>query len=343
MSYRFRYLTQEDVIRAGGLNMRAAIHDMEEVLRLLATGQSILPTKVTLRFGDVESEKTLGYINAMPGYVGGDYDIAGLKWVSVMPRNPSVHGMPASTSILILNDPHTGFPVAIMDGTLIYPMRTGAVSGIVARHFARHDSRIVGLAGTGAQAIAQLMALDLVLPQLEKAMVYDKDSSKAQAFCNEWCSKLKMSLITASSLDEVVQHADILVSTIPGDNPVILRGHVPKGLLFLQIAGALCEYPVLLEFDKLVTDNWTEIQHRGVITLALAKSKGFINDGDIYADIGEIVAGKKSGRQTAEESIYFGQVGMGIEDIAVAWRVFRQAEQESIGSVLDLWDTPAFT
>ena len=110
MAHKFRYLTQEDVVAAGGLDMKAAMGDMEAMLQMLSDGECILPTKVTLRFGDLESEKTLGYINAMPGYVGGDYDIAGLKWVSVMPQNPTVRGLPASTAVLVLNDAYTGFP-----------------------------------------------------------------------------------------------------------------------------------------------------------------------------------------------------------------------------------------
>ena len=221
-------------------------------------------------------------------------------------------------------------------------MRTGAVSGLVARHLARSDSRVVGLVGIGGQARAQLMALDVALPNLELARVFDDDFANAQSFCKELQAEVSFSLKAVDSLEAIAQDVDILVSTQSGDMPIIRAGAVPKGLLHLQIAGALCEQAAIPQFDKIVTDNWSEIQHRGTPTLARLKTAGLITDADIYADIGDVVAGKKPGRESDTERIYFGQVGMGIEDIAVANRIWRKAEEADIGELINLWETPAF-
>jgi N-[(2S)-2-amino-2-carboxyethyl]-L-glutamate dehydrogenase len=128
------YLSQSDVEKCSGLNMKKVIDTMEKVFSIHDKEDYVLPNKTALRWGDLESETTKGRINSMPGYIGGDFDVSGIKWISSAPQNPFKHNLPRATGIIILNHPETLVPIAIMDGTLISAMRTGANSGVAAKY-----------------------------------------------------------------------------------------------------------------------------------------------------------------------------------------------------------------
>lgn len=342
MAIEFRYLTQEQVTQLGGLDMALAVQDVEAVVRLFGSGACVLPSKVVLRWGDSDSESTRGRINAMPGYVGGNYDMSGIKWIASMPLNPIERGLPRASALTILNHPTLGFPVAVMDGTLISAMRTGAVSGVAAKYLARKDSRTVGIIGAGVQSRTQLMALKTVLPALSSVLVYDIREERSLAFCQDMRDRLGISIEVAATSREATSQVDILVSATTAVSPVVKRGWVSEGCLYCQVGGYECEPLALREFDKIVVDNWSEMQHRGAQTLVRAKEQGIISDEDIHAELSQIITGKKPGRENAAERIFFGAVGMGIEDVAIATRILRRAEEEQVGTMLKLWEAPVF-
>ncbi len=343
MATQFRYLTQEQLISLGALDMTLANQDVEEAFRLFDAGECILPSKVVLRWGDEASERTTrGHMNAMPGYVGGKYAMAGLKWAAGFYSNPIEYKLPAVTATIVLNDPYKGIPVAIMDGTLISAVRTGAMGGVAAKYLARPDSKTVGVIGAGVQARTMLASLKAAMPGLAAGLVYDIRPERSAIYAQEMGQRLGMTLQTASTALEVATHVDILVGATSAVEPVLGKGWVQAGSLFLQMGAYECELEAMREFDKIVVDNWYEIQHREVPVLAKAKVAGIISDDDIYAHIGELINGKKPGRQCASERIAFAAVGMGIVDIAVATRLLREAERKGVGSMLNLWESPAF-
>jgi N-[(2S)-2-amino-2-carboxyethyl]-L-glutamate dehydrogenase len=141
----FTYLSQEDVVKSGGLDMLKTISDVEEVLIMRHRGECIVPHKVVLRKGTQEEESVTGRINALPGYLGKDMNIGGIKWVSSFIHNPHEHKLPRSSSLIILNSFNTGMPLAIMDGTVISAMRTGAVAGIAYKHLAKEGAERLGV------------------------------------------------------------------------------------------------------------------------------------------------------------------------------------------------------
>ncbi|MEE0178423.1 MAG: hypothetical protein U0I25_01540, partial [Oscillospiraceae bacterium] len=173
MKVEMIYLSQEDVIRCGGMSLDKAIDDLEEVFRLYDKGDYILPGKIVMKRPEPNAEETTGRINAMPGYIGGRFNMPGIKWIGSGPQNPFKYGLPRGSAVIVLNDPETKVPIAIMDGTLISTIRTGAVTGVCAKYMAPSRSKTVGLFGAGPQCKTQLMALKASLPQLEKAYVYD--------------------------------------------------------------------------------------------------------------------------------------------------------------------------
>lgn len=343
MTIEFRYLSQEEVIQLGGLDMALAIQDVEEVFRLFHAGKCILPSKVVLRWGDVESERMAhGHINAMPGYVGGGYDMAGIKWIAGMYSNPIEHRLPAISGLIILNHPILGLPVAAMDGTLISAMRTGAMGGVAAKYLARRDSRTVGVIGAGVQGRTLLMAVKTALPELSSVLVYDIRERPSKAFSQEMSDRLNMPVEIVAAAREAASRADILLSATTAVSPVVKRGWAPEGCLYCQMGGYECELVAVREFDKIVVDNWSEVQHRGIQVLALAKAQGILDDDAIYAELGEIVAGEKQARENRAERIFFSAVGMGILDIALATRILRRAQEQQVGTMLKLWETPVF-
>lgn len=339
---QFRYLTQEQVIQLGGLDMNQAVQDIEEVFRLFASGQAIVPNKVVLRWGDVDSESTRGRINGMPGYIGGKFDMAGIKWIASMPLNPFQHDAPRASALTILNDPTLGFPLAVMDGTVISAVRTGAVSGVAAKYLAREDARTVGIIGAGVQSRTQLMALQIARPALSTCYVFDIREDRTNAWCDDMRKRAGMTFVPVASAREATQRADILVSATTASEPVVKTGWIHEGMLYCHVGGHECEAEAIREFDRIVADNWSEIQHRGGQALALAKEQGILRDEDISAELGDVVVGRKPGRQNDRETVFFSSVGMGVEDIAIASRILRLAEEQNVGTVLPLWENPAF-
>lgn len=143
---------------AGGLDVAATIDVVEEALRLHADGETRLPSKSALLWSDeLGSEERDGRIMAMPAFVGGSVGLVGLKWIPSVPSNPS-RGLPRGIGLIVLTDPETGLPVAVMDGTIVSAVRTGAVTGVTARRLARPGARVAAILGAGVQAATQLSA-----------------------------------------------------------------------------------------------------------------------------------------------------------------------------------------
>ena len=152
MSVDMLYLSQEDVIRCGGMAMEQAIQDLEEVFGVYDQGDYILSGKIVMKSSEPNAEEISGRINAMPGYVGGRFYMAGIKWIESAPKNPFPYGLPRGSAAIVLNDPETKLPIAIMDGTLISAVRTGAVTGVCAKYMAPSHTKVVGLFGAGPQS-----------------------------------------------------------------------------------------------------------------------------------------------------------------------------------------------
>lgn len=343
MGAKLRYLSQEEVIQVGGLDMALTVEDVQEVYRLYGLGECIKPHKSVLRWGDIASERTSrGHVNAMPGYVGGKYDMAGQKWVGGFYQNPSRHGLPSITALVMLNDPYTGLPLAVMEGSLISAMRTGAQGGVAARFLARPDSRTIGVIGAGVQSRGLLMACKEVLPGLSRALVYDLSEERSRVYCQDMSERLDMSVEVVQTARAAVSASDILASATSAVSPILKQGWIPEGCLYLQMGAYECELEAVLDFDKVIVDDWAEVQHREVTILAMAKLAGVISDQDIYAQVGEIVLGTKPARENERERIFFHAVGMGLLDIAVGTRLLRRAEEEQVGTLLPLWETPVF-
>jgi alanine dehydrogenase len=305
-------MTQSDVEKA--LTMRDAVDAVEAAFRAFGQGKAQMPPKVYLTF-----EK--GDLRSMPAYVPG-LGFAGVKNVNVHPNN---RDLPAVMATLTLFDPETGYPLAVMDGTYLTAMRTGAAGGIAAKYLARKDSAVAGFVGTGRQAQTQLAALLITMSGIEQVLVNDIDSDKASRFAT-WCEQTHGLKAHVCSLEDAVSGADILTTVTPVHKPIVKKQYVRSGT-HINAIGADAEGKQELESSivqtaRVVVDHWEQASHGGEINVPVAQ--GLIRREDIWADIGEVVCGKKKGRQSQEEITVFDSTGLAIQDVACAAHVFRK-------------------
>lgn len=337
------FLSQEDVIAAGGLDMAATMDDIEEVFRLHGTGDYVLPEKIVLHWAEAAPGQLENHINTMPGYIGGRFDAAGLKTIASFPGNPFQHGLPRASALVVLNDTQTGMPLAVMDGTLISAMRTGAATGVAARYLARDDARHVGLIGAGVQNRTQLMAIAVARPGIESITVFDLRRGRAKAFAAEMGAELDAAVGVAEDPELLVRRSDIIVTATTTTSPIVRHGWLQPGSFYGHIAGYECEYDVIRNAAKIVVDDWNQVKHRLYSTVALMWRDGEFGDDDLYAELGEVVSGQRPGRGTEAEVIIFSPIGMGIEDIAVAARIYRTAKDAGIGQHVLVWEEPVWS
>lgn len=339
MAVEFLYLSQEDVIAAGGLDMAETVEAIELSFRLHALGETILPPKPVLRWGGPETEETTGRIMAMPAYLGGELRIAGIKWIPSRPGNPAKHGLPRANALIILNDPETLLPIAVMDGTICSAMRTGAASGVAAKYLARSDSSVLGMVGAGVQMHTQAMAMRAVLPKLQEGRVFDLDAGKAAEFATKMSAELDLAIRPVASPEEACRGADVFITATISSYPYVQAGWYKPGVLHCEVSFWDTPAEVLGTLDRIVCDDYSAVEHHGVDVAYRAVRDGCIRRAQV-SDLGDVVIGKAPGRADPQAKILFNPIGLGIHDVCEAYRVYRSARERGIGRVLPLWQSP---
>lgn len=339
-SGKILFLKQEDVIAAGALDMSIAVPTMEQVYSLHDKKDYILPQKCVLRWGGHDSENTRGRINSMPGWIGGNINAVGIKWIASAPQNPFKYNLPRASAVIILNDPETLIPIAIMDGTAISAARTGANSGVAAKYLAKKESKTLGLIGAGVQNRTQLFAVNYSHPEIETIKVYDLYEDRAEIFAKEMSNKIGKEIKVSKTAYEAVENSDIFITATVTKTPIIKPEWIEPGVFYSHVGSHECEFEAILNMNKRVVDDWSEIKHRGVESLAIMYNTGMINDSHIYGELGEIINNTKKGRENDTETIYFNTVGMGIEDVALAHKIYERALEMNLGKKLSLWENP---
>ncbi|MBN1317651.1 MAG: ornithine cyclodeaminase family protein [Anaerolineales bacterium] len=329
----FKYLSQAQ-LEAAGLNMTLALEVVEKVMHLHAIGDDILPHKISIDLGEPDR----GRVNIMPGYVGGDFDVCGLKWIAIFPNNPKRYGLPSLTGLMILGDPDRGTPTAVMESSLITSLRTGAASGVAAKYLAHTDSTTAAILGAGVQGRTQLLALHATLPRLSEARVYDLNAEAAEQYASEMETMLDLRVQPVANPEHCVSGADVIVTATVADDPIVKDAWVKDGSLFIH-AGSNQEeeYEVVLNSDGIFVDDWPGMMHRQSQTLARMREAGLIDEAAITAELGQVISGEKVGRRSDNDRLYFCSVGMGTEDAALAQAAYRLAESKGIGTLLSLF------
>lgn len=333
------FLNNKAMDELGVRDMKAVMHDVERVYVLNHDGNVIAPGKCVMRWGKtVEDENVLGRLNAMPGYIGGEYNMAGIKWIGSGPMNYK-KGLPRASVTIILNDPDTKIPVCVADGTAVSTMRTGASGGIAIRLLSKSNAEVMTICGAGAQAPTQFEAAKISRPSIKKLYVYDIVLANAERFANATREKYPdVEVIPTGDIESATRDSDIIDCVTLASEPFIKGEWLKKGALVMNMADYEVDQECVKRASKLVVDYWDNVKHRMISTVALMWKEGLIKDEDIHAELGEILCGEKSGRENDDEIIYFNAVGAGILDIAVAARCYYNAKRKGKGVSLAYWE-----
>ena len=321
---RLLYLSKADVV-ATGLTMAEVTQAVDAAFREKGLGRVEMPPKPGVHPGGGDN-----FLHAMLAYIP-TLGAVGLKWVSGFPGNQQ-RGLPYITGLLILNDPETGLPISVMDCVWITAMRTGAATAVAAKHLARPDSSILGVLGCGVQGRSNAEALKLLFP-IQQVIAYDLDAEAARRYAGDVSARLKIEVVPVSDPRKAVSGSDIVITA----GPILKKPHrtIQPGWLDEGAFASLVDYDsywhpdALREVDKFCTDDVPQLRHY--------QSMGYFQDiPSIYADVGELAAGLKLGRQTRSERTMTANLGLAMDDMAVALLVYQRAVARGIGTWLPL-------
>ena len=324
------WLTRSDVQRL--IDMPAAIDAVADAYRLIYLGEAELPVRSNIPVAAHD-----GSLMTMPAYLGGDVNALGAKLISFYGTNPALRGLPAIQGKIVLFDPETGVLQAFIDAELVTAMRTGAAGGVAARYLARADSHTLTIFGSGAQAPFQVEAAICERP-IEQVLVLSRQSSHAEALAASIAGRFGVSAQATVDIDEAVRAADIVVTATSAHDPLFSGETLRPGV---HVSGIGSHVPEAREVDSLTLERAKVIVDQESACLAEAGDliqpidAGQYDPGQIYAEIGAIIAGDLAGRNDSSEITFFKSVGLAAQDLAVASLVYRRALAEGAGFQLE--------
>ncbi len=317
------YLSQADV-EAVDLTMREIIDALEVAFKEKGEGQVEMPPKPGIH------PQPDAFIHAMPAYIPA-LKSAGLKWVSGFPENLD-RGLPYITGLLVLNDPETGLPLSVMDCVWITGMRTGAATALAAKYLARPDSASVGILGCGVQGRTNLLALNELFP-LTSVHAYDIVPERTEAYADEMSEKTGISVEPVSQPRDAVTGCDIVVTAGPilkEPHATIQADWLEKGAFASPVDFDSYWHPDALgQADKFCTDDTPQLRYYQEVGY-------FKSIPAVHADLGELVAGKRPGREGDDERNICCNLGLAIDDMATAILIYQRAVERGIGTWLPL-------
>ena len=320
MKHEIIYLSRNDVEQTA-VTMREVIDAVENMFRLKGLGLVEMPPKP-----GIHTRKD-SFLHAMPAYIKGQQEAAGIKWVGGYPDNPA-KGLPYITGLFILNDPETGLPLSVMDCTWITAMRTGAATAISAKYLARRNSTSVGIIGCGVQGKSNLLALNELF-DIEKVCVYDRYIESAKAYCQQMENETGLAINVVDSPQQAVSGMDIVVTAGLWTNEplaVIKPGWLDEGAFASPVdMDSYWSPDAIAQADIFCLDDLSQYDN-------FSRMGCFTDFPKPNRDLGKIVAGFEKGRENNLERIIGLNIGMALDDVAVAPIIYEQALQKKIGT-----------
>lgn len=315
------YLSYEDVVSLN-LSPDSIIEAVEDAFRQKAMGLAEMPPKPGVH------PRRDSFIHAMPAYLKRS-DIAGLKWISGYPENPK-RGIPYIVGILILNDPETGLPMAVMDATWLTAYRTAAATAVAAKYLARRDSEVLAVLGCGTQGRSNTLMLSRILP-LRVVRAYDVSERSLESYESFVRERTGLEVIRASSPKEAVEGSDVVVTAGPilkEPNPVIEAEWLKPGMSAFPLDfDSYWKPSAIASMDKFYTDDVAQLNYY--------VREGWIRPvGRISGELGEVILGTKPGREGDEERIMCMNLGLAVLDVAVGKLIYEEAKRRNVGRSL---------
>lgn len=325
-----KILSQQDIKTS--VDMLQAIAAVRKAFIQLSRGKACVPRRI-----QVPVETRLGTSLFMPAYLASS-EALGAKVVSVFPRNPDM-GLPTIHAVVIVLSAETGRPEAVMDGTYLTALRTGAATGLATDLMARSNARTAALFGAGVQGRTQIEAIRSVR-NLDRLWVYDKDPERARALAGEYRgTSPSLSVLVAESPSQAVREADIICTATTSAAPVFEDADLKPGT---HINGIGSYTPDTQEIPagtvvraKIVVDSLhASLEEAGDLIIPL--QQGLLSKEGIHGELGQVAGGDIPGRTSAEEITFFKSVGVAVQDVAVADLVLRTARERGMGTDVEI-------
>jgi N-[(2S)-2-amino-2-carboxyethyl]-L-glutamate dehydrogenase len=334
-SHTILYLNKSDLAHLGGDRPSVYVEAVSRALRLHAMGKVVQPLKPYLRWRGEEGH-IADRIIAMPAYVGGDDPIAGLKWVGSKHDNPSRYGLERASAVIILNDPETHYPIAVMEGSLISGMRTAAATALATGHLARKDFRHLTCVGCGPIASMQLHTLLELFSSISTVHLFDLNPDRAASLAATLQQRFPSPKYDiAATAERAVRNGEVVITCTVADKPYIPFDWIQAGAFISNVSIMDLHKEVFLRADKVVVDDWDQCNREKKVINQLVIEGSFSRD-KLHAELGEILIGRRPARQSDDEVILLNPMGMAIEDIACAQALYQQAIARGVGTKLNL-------
>ena len=328
------FLSKEDVDQLD-LGLGEVMDAIEAGLRAHGLRQVIMPSKDHLAL-----DYPHRLFNILKGYVE-PINVAGVKVIGDFERNYE-HGLPSELALITLYRPETGAPFAIVDGTLITWMRTGAVTAVGAKHLAAGRPRVLGHIGARGTAWYNVAMLDLMF-DFEEIRVTSKRPASRERFAAEMSGRLGKPVRVMETTEAAVRDADVIIDASRlVEHEVLVKDEWVKPGALIQPYGAVLSVEPSLPFtvDKLVVDDWNQCKQSQYGQFAGLIQDGRLRDEHLYGEIGEIVAGRKPGRQSPQERILFWHKGFAVSDIMLGHLAYQKARERGLGTPLAYYRDP---
>lgn len=331
------FLKQEEVIKAGLLDMKFVLDAVDETYKLMGQGLIKNPPKTHMPIPDQDNWKS--FFNSMPCYIGGDVHIAGVKWAAESKANAPIPGIPYGIDITVLSDPDTVLPFCICDGTLTTAMRTSAVGGTLAKFVAPRNAKTATLVGAGAIGRTMIMAVKEAVPTIETIYLCDLNLDRAKQTAEESPYKDRVEIIPSTESKACALKSQLIVTETTTPKPIVDKSWLTPGVGIVSMASNELAYEVGTAADVICIDYWDQMITNDAKLVTQMYKKGDVSKEDVN-QLGDLCLGRKQGR-TSDDQIAMGMsMGIGALDIMIAYKLYQEAVKLGIGTKVRLWDKP---
>lgn len=327
-----RFLSGPDV-DALGVTPAEVVDAVEAVVAAHGRGETVFEPRTHL----VPDNGGRGHFNVLRGHVSslGDHGVSGVKVVGDFVPNYEL-GLPSELALLTLYDPHTGVPRAIVDATWITEVRTGAMTAVGARHLARPDAKVLAHAGARGTAYANVVMLDALL-DLDEVRVTSRRPESREAFAERLRAVVRAEVVVADDVEQAFDGADVCVEAtrLTEPAPLVHRDLLAPGSLLVPYGTVSALAPDLLDVvDKVVVDDWRESRSGRFGALRHHVDTGALSEQTLHAELGDVVTGRRPGREGPDERILFWHRGLSVLDVAVGHLLLERAEAADVGQMV---------
>ncbi|MDG0820628.1 2,3-diaminopropionate biosynthesis protein SbnB [Staphylococcus equorum] len=330
------YLNRSDIEQAGGNHSTVYVNALTEALKAHANQDFVQPLKPYLRANGTEGH-IADRIIAMPSHIGGQDPVSGIKWIGSKHDNPSERKIERASGVIILNDPETNYPIAVMEASLISSMRTAAVSVIAAQKLAKKGFEALTIIGCGLIGDRQLQSMLEQFNHIKQVYVFDQFEKASANFIEKWAeARPDIHFVQATTAKEAVENGEVVITCTVTDKPYIEYDWIQKGTFISNISIMDIKKDVFTQADKVLVDDWSQA-NREKKTINQLVLEGRFSREALHAELGELLTGAKPGRENDDEIILLNPMGMAIEDISSAYYIYKEAKQQQIGTILSLY------